>query len=120
MGHRIRQCVPGVALLLALALSGCAQEAPADTYELSGQVTALLDANGGGEPIPGAHVTFTSDTLIVDDATTDGNGYYRMRVSTDHRFGEVRAEADGFQPGESTVYFDTPTRVVDIAMRGAM
>jgi hypothetical protein len=120
MGHRTRLRVPAL-LLPLVALASCGQqEAPMDTYELSGEVTILLDDLGGGEPVAGAHVTFTSDTRIVEDTTTDAHGRYRMRVTTDHAFGQVRAEAEGFSPNEATVYFDTPQRVVDIALRRAM
>lgn len=93
------------------------QEVPLDTYELSGRVTALLDGSDEGEPIAGARVTFVSDTLITAEATTDATGLYRMRVSTDHPFGQVRAEASGFVTGEETVYFDSPQRRVDVGLR---
>jgi hypothetical protein len=110
-----------VAALAVLGATSCVeQEAPMDTFELSGRVTSLLDESGGGDGIPGAHVTFTSDTLLRAEATTDGDGRYRMRVSTDHPFGQVRAEAGGFQPNEATVYFDSPQRVVDVELRRAM
>jgi hypothetical protein len=115
MGHRARSIVP--ALLAASVLSACAEAPPLDTYELSGEVTVLLETADDGGPIPNARVTFISDTLRVEETTTDANGRYRMRVSTDHRFGQVRAEADGFVPHEETVYFDTPQRRVDLALR---
>jgi hypothetical protein len=90
---------------------------PLETYELSGRVTVLLDAEEDGAGIALARVTFVSDTLIVQETTADGEGRYRMRVSTDHPFGQVRAQAEGFLPREETVFFDTDQRRVDIALR---
>lgn len=115
MGHRARSRVPS-SLVLALLFAGCVEGAPLDTYELSGRVTVLLES-GQDVGVAGAHVTFVSDTLIVEDTTADGEGRYRMRVATDHPFGQVRAEAEGFVPHEETVLFDSDQRRVDIALR---
>lgn len=92
-------------------------ESHLEAYELSGRVTVLLESNDEGDGIAGARVVFRSDTLIVEETTTDASGRYRMRIVTDHAFGQVRAEAPGFRPHEETVYFDTPHRRVDIALR---
>jgi hypothetical protein len=104
-------------MLLALVALGCAEEPMLDTYEVSGRVTVLLEGGGTGDPISAAQVTFASDTGIEVETATDGDGRYRMRVRSDHRFGQVRATAAGFIPAEETVYFDTPQRRVDLAMR---
>jgi len=114
MAHRARSALLA---LLALALPSCVEELPLESYELSGHVTALLESGDDGAAIAGARVVFMSDTRIVEETTTDANGLYRMRVETDHRFGQVRAEAAGFRPGEETVLFDTPQRRVDVALR---
>jgi hypothetical protein len=114
MAHRARSLLLA---LLALALASCVEELPLESYELSGHVSALLESGDEGGPIANARVLFVSDTLIVEETTTDANGLYRMRVETDHRFGQVRAEAAGFRPGEETVLFDTPQRRVDVALR---
>jgi hypothetical protein len=106
------------ALIVALAcLAGCDPGPPADSYELTGRIFALNEAGEEGEPIVGAVVIFQSDTLLVEETRSEGEGRYRMRVSTDHPFGQVRAEADGFFPNEETVYFDQPQRRVDIGLR---
>jgi hypothetical protein len=117
MGHRARSRVPQrvVALAFALAL-GCGEELALESYELSGSVT-ILDESGGGAPLPGARVTFTSDTLRVEETRADSEGRYRMRLETDHPFGQVRAEADGFFAREATVYFDSPQRRIDLSLR---
>ena len=60
---------------------------------------------------------FSSDTLLVSETTTDSDGRYRMRVSTDHPFGQVRAERAGFITQETTVFFDAPQRRVDLQLR---
>ncbi|MCB9593458.1 MAG: carboxypeptidase regulatory-like domain-containing protein [Sandaracinaceae bacterium] len=117
MGHRLSRHVP---VLLAILLGACDGGAPTDTFELSGRVSVLLDTSEEGGPIEGATVTFTSDTLLTTEATTDGDGRYRMRVLTDHPFGQVRASAAGFRDHENTVYFDGPQRRVDIELRRAV
>lgn len=114
MGHRVRQSVP--LCVLVAVLSGCDASEPLQGYELSGLVTVRLDTGAMEEGIAGANVTFTSDTLLVEETTTDGTGRYRMRIATDHEFGQVRAEAEGFFPGEQTVYFDAPERRVDVSL----
>lgn len=98
-------------------LASCAEPLPLESYELSGHVTVLLESGDTGGPVANARVVFVSDTLIVEETTSDANGRYRMRVETDHAFGQVRAEAAGFRPQEETVYFDTSQRRVDLALR---
>jgi hypothetical protein len=125
MGHRSTPRVPGsgrlrgrlAPLLFGLALAGCSEGAPTDAFELSGVVTVLLESGETGGPIPGAQVRFVSDTLIVSETETDDSGRYRMRVLTDHPFGQVVASAPGFRDEEATVYFDTGQRRVDLALR---
>jgi len=115
MGHRLAASVPVVFAMLLVA--SCDSSPTTDTFELSGIVTVLLESGDTGGAIEGARVTFTSDTLLQAEATTDSDGRYRMRVETDVRFGQVRAEADGFRPREQTVYFDSPQRRVDLQLR---
>ncbi|MEC7524323.1 MAG: carboxypeptidase-like regulatory domain-containing protein [Myxococcota bacterium] len=115
MGHRALVLVPTV--LLAALLTSCDGAAPTDAFELSGRVTALLESGEDGDGIADARVVFRSDTRIVSETTTDDSGRYRMRVLTDHEFGQVRAEADGFRPKEETVFFDSPQRRVDLQLR---
>lgn len=99
-------------------LASCEEGAPLVGYELSGRITELRDdGEGGADPVAGATVTFSSDTLRVAETVSDGSGRYRLRVETDHRFGQVRASADGYAPAEATVYFDAPQRQVDLALR---
>jgi len=114
MGHRFVAAVP---VMLVWLLASCDGSAPTDTYELSGRVTVLLETPGDDTNISGARITFTSDTLIATETVTDESGRYRMRVQTDHDFGQVRAEADGFSTHETTVYFDSPQRRIDIELR---
>jgi hypothetical protein len=115
MRHRYWCGVPALLFLFAL---GCEQGPPLDAFELSGRITELRDDGVGGEdPIPNAAVRFASDTRIVAETTADGSGRYRMRVASDHPFGQVRAEAEGYSSSEETVYFDSPQRRVDIALR---
>lgn len=106
-----------VALTLLLLASCEPQDVPLASYELSGRVTVLLESDAEGGAIANARVIFTSDTLLRQETTTDEDGRYRMRIETDHLFGQVRAEAAGFRPNEETVYFDSPMRRVDIALR---
>ncbi|MCZ7683299.1 MAG: hypothetical protein M5U28_32670 [Sandaracinaceae bacterium] len=117
MGHRARAVVPPALALFAMLTAGCMEPSTLEAYELSGRVTVLLETEGPGDAIPGARVLFMSDTRIVQETTADGSGRYRMRVTTDHPFGQVRAEAEGYRAREVTVYFDTPQRRVDVALR---
>ena len=102
---------------LVLLLSSCGQGAPTDAYELSGIVTVLLQSGDDGGPIDGATVEFVSDTRIETETVTDAAGRYRMRVLTDHDFGQVRVSAAGFITAEATVLFDSPSRRVDVELR---
>lgn len=118
MGHRLQSRVPTfwLAALGLLLPAGCAgDEVPTDLYELSGFVREDLS----NDPVAGARVTFTSDTLYQESATTDEDGLYEMVIETDTPFGQVRAEKDAYQPAEQTVYFDTPTRRIDLRVRVA-
>ncbi|MBX3248990.1 MAG: carboxypeptidase regulatory-like domain-containing protein [Myxococcales bacterium] len=112
---RVPSVVARVALLSVvwLSIAGCEGSGATSTYELAGYVREL----GTGVGISGATVTFTSDTRYRSEARTDGDGYYEMQVETDALFGQVRAEHERFQPAESSVYFDTRTRRVDLALR---
>ncbi|MFK7990735.1 MAG: carboxypeptidase-like regulatory domain-containing protein [Sandaracinaceae bacterium] len=100
-------------------VSGCGQGAPTDAFELSGRVSVLLESGEEGGPIEDARIQFVSDTLIVEETQTDGDGRYRMRVMTDIDFGQVRATAEGFRTREESVFFDSPTRRVDLPLRRA-
>ena len=100
-----------------MLLTACDGSAPTDTFELSGRVTVLLESPGEDTQIEGATVTFISDTLLSTETVTDAEGRYRMRVMTDHPFGQVRAEKEGFITHETSVFFDTPQRRVDIQLR---
>lgn len=103
---------------LATCLMGCGENPTMmEGFELSGRVEELIGPETIGDPIPGARVTFMSDTLIVEETTSDDGGRYRMRISTDYPFGQVRAEADGFSPDEQTVFFDQMIRRVDLELR---
>jgi hypothetical protein len=115
MGQRALFGVP-CALLGALFLTACDPSAPLDSYALTGRITVRLD-DGEEEGVAGATVTFASDTRLVEQTTADDSGRYRMWIATDHAFGQVRAEAEGFAPAEETVYFDTVERRVDLSLR---
>lgn len=107
-------CAWGIALSLVL-LGACGDNSPADAFELSGYVRDSTTEGG----ISGATVVFVSDTLFVAETETDGDGFYEMVVETDRPFGQVRAIADGFTEGETTVFFDSPSRRVDLRLRPA-
>lgn len=124
MGHRTAPRVPALArwiaaLSCAAFIAGCGEGAPTEAFELSGVVTVLLASGEAGGPIADADVRFVSDTLIVSETTTDGSGRYRMTVLTDFPFGQVVAAAPGFLEDEETVFFDSPRRRVDLALRRA-
>lgn len=99
-----------------MLLGSCAPGTVGDTYALSGHITQTL-SGAAISPVAGATVRFTSDVGDVFETTSGGDGRYNLQVLTRVRFGQVRAEAGGFNPSERTVYFDTPERRVDLALR---
>jgi len=82
-------------------------------FEVEGRVTDGFT----GEGLSGADITFTSDTGFSATSRTGGGGRYRMSVESDVRFGQVRAEHEGYGPAEGTVFFDSDSRVVDLSLR---
>ncbi|MGF1465819.1 MAG: carboxypeptidase-like regulatory domain-containing protein [Sandaracinaceae bacterium] len=107
----------GAAVGLAALLGGCESSGITSRFELTGRVTVFNEGSpGAGSPIAGATVTFESDTRLVAETTTNGSGRYRLDVDSDDDFGEVRAEAEGFRPATATVFFDRPSRRVDLAL----
>ncbi len=115
MGHLWRRLVPLLVSVTAalFATAGCGSDPTTEAYNVSGYVTEL----GSGAPIRNATVTFTSDTLRTAETTTNGSGFYEMVVETDTPFGQLRAEADGYDPAEETVFFDGPERRVDLELK---
>jgi len=111
--------VPGVLaiVILGLVVASCGEDIPASAYELSGRVSIELTESGDPMPIGGALVTFTSDTGLAHDTTTADDGRYEMSVLSDSVFGQVRAEAAGFETAERTVYFDGAERRIDLVLR---
>lgn len=95
---------------------GGEDDGPANRYEISGKITDDLS----GDKLKNVSVIFTSDTLYTKRTKTDDDGYYEMTVTTDAPFGQVRAEKSGYVPAEQTVFFDTNSRRIDIAMREAL
>jgi hypothetical protein len=108
----MRLLFPVTCLLAVCFASACAEESATSTYELAGYVREA----GDGPGVRGATVTFTSDTRFTASTRTGGDGYYEMSVETDAEFGQVRAEADGYEPAEESVYFDTRERRVDLVV----
>ncbi len=111
---------PSLALLPFLFLAACAPGTVADTFELSGRVTNLLESGVAASPIGGARVQFISDTGDVSETVTSPDGRYAMQVLSQSRFGQVSAEAAGYTTSERTVFFDVPQRRVDLALRASM
>lgn len=100
------------AIVACLLASACAEDSATSTYELAGYVREV----GRGPGVRGATVTFTSDTRYTASTRTGSDGYYEMSVETDSEFGQVRAEAEGYQPAEASVYFDSRARRVDLVV----
>lgn len=116
-----RPLLAGVPVLVASALlalvAGCGEGVPVSQYELSGIVSERFESGMALAPLAGVHITFRSDTGLVFETDTGGDGRYRLRIESDVAFGQVRAELAGFQPTERTVYFDTNSRRIDLDMR---
>lgn len=102
-------------VLAVIAALSCTSESPTDSFELAGFVTE----RGSDRGVRGARVVFSSDTRFTAETTTNGDGFYEMNVETDRPFGQVRASAAGFEENEQTVFFDTPTRRIDLSLRPA-
>ncbi len=97
-----------------LALGACGEAPPVEQRTVAGFVTDGAEMRG----IRGAEVTFTSDTRIAASATTNGDGFYEIRVETDSDFGQVEATHPEYgQSADATVYFDTEERRVDLVLR---
>lgn len=106
-----------LAVALGLASTACVEDAPGAVYEVSGIVSQESEDGERASPLGGALVRFTSDTGHVSETTSGDDGRYEMQVFTDVRFGQVRAERDGFAPDERTVLFDQPQRRIDLRLR---
>lgn len=91
-------------------------EPPGETYEVLGFVVEAVDSDRRGPPIAGATVSLSMDTGQRVEGTTDSSGRYRLRIVSDTRFGELRASASGFASARSTVFFDSASRRVDLAL----
>jgi len=102
-----------VLVLLALAFGACGDGAPVESRTVAGFVTDGADMRGVG----GADVTFTSDTRYTASTTTNGDGFYEIRVETDSPFGQVVATHPEYQSAEGTVFFDTEERRLDLVLR---
>ncbi|NOY93031.1 MAG: carboxypeptidase regulatory-like domain-containing protein [Deltaproteobacteria bacterium] len=96
-----------------MVLASCASPGPTMGFELEGRVRDEFSREG----LSGADVTFTSDTGLSTRTRTGSGGRYRMSVLSDVPFGQVRAEREGYNPAEVTVYFDGSDRVIDLDLR---
>ena len=114
-GRRLSRWVPLALIFVAALANACAAPAGADELDVSGRVTASTVAGGHG--IEGALVSFVSDTGLRSETVTGADGRYAMRVLSDHPFGQVIAEVEGFVTESRTVYFDRPERRIDLVLR---
>jgi hypothetical protein len=106
----------GLGAWLVFSLVGCGPGSPpGEGYELIGFV---VEARGGerGPPIAGATVRFEADTGRVSEDVSESDGRYRLFVVSDVRFGQVTARAGGFGEARQTVFFDAPSRRLDLAL----
>ncbi|MEM9192298.1 MAG: hypothetical protein AAGF12_24200 [Myxococcota bacterium] len=99
--------------VFGVLLAGCSSDSATESFELSGVVIDEFD----NIRLENVRVIFRSDTLRVSETTTDGDGEYEMVVETDVAFGQVIGQRDGYQPTETTVFFDSPVRRIDLFMR---
>lgn len=104
-------------VLLATLAGGCGTSAPpGEGYEIIGFVVESRGTGDDGPPIAGAMVRFQSDTGRVAEGLSESNGRYRLFVVSDTRFGQISATAAGFQEARETVFFDSPSRRVDLVL----
>jgi hypothetical protein len=52
----------------------------------------------------------------VAEGVSESNGRYRLFVVSETRFGQISATAAGFQEARETVFFDSPSRRVDLVL----
>ena len=102
-----------VLFVAAPLIGACASESPVEDFEVSGFITD----RGTGAAIEGATVSFVSDTRFASATITNEDGLYQMAVETDRPFGQVTANAAGYETNDTTVFFDTRTRRVDLTLR---
>lgn len=116
MRHRASTPVPTVLAICAFLLfAGCSEDTPetAQDVEVSGYVKDEVTKRA----IRRAAVTFTSDVLDTASTTADDDGYYEMAVTTNTPTGRIAVSASGYLPGEASVFFDVPSRRVDLELR---
>ena len=103
--------VQQIAILLLIAVSPLAQEAPAgQTFSMSGVVKS------GTAPIPGATVTATSSSTGEKTATsTDINGIYALQVATQGKYG-LRVEMPAFAASTQEVVLNSPHTRADLEL----
>lgn len=104
-------------VLFATVSSGCGTGSPpGEAYEIIGFVVESRGTGDDGPPIAGAMVRFQSDTGRVAEGVSESNGRYRLFVVSETRFGQISATAAGFQEARETVFFDSPSRRVDLVL----
>ncbi|MBX7192375.1 MAG: carboxypeptidase-like regulatory domain-containing protein [Sandaracinaceae bacterium] len=102
---------------LALAPAGCdTNSVPGESYEIVGFIVEAQGTGGAGPPIANAMVRFENDTGRHTEGVSESDGHFRLFIYSETRFGELSASAPGFQDARATVYFDTPSRRVDLAL----
>lgn len=98
-------------------LSGCgAGEAPGEGYEVLGFVVEARGTGTDGPRIGGATLHFETDTGRTVEGVSQGDGRYRLFIVSDTRFGYLRANAPGYLEARETVYFDSPSRRLDLVL----
>jgi len=114
-----RRALVGMASVLvgALMSAGCGTNAPpGEGYEIIGFVVESVGTGDDGPPIAGAMVRFQGDTGRAVEGVSESNGRYRLFIVSDSRFGQITANAAGFQEARETVFFDSPSRRVDLVL----
>ena len=99
-----------IALLLLVATTSLAQDAPAaPAFSLTGVVKS------GNTPIPGATVTATNSSTQEKTATsTDTNGAYTLQVAQGKY--ELRVEMSAFAPGTREIVLGAPSTHADLEL----
>jgi hypothetical protein len=102
--------IPTIALLLLVAVGAIAQNAPAQSYLISGVVKS------GNAAIPGATVTATNSSTGEKSVTsTDLDGTYTLPVNAAGKY-QVRVEMPAFAASTREVVLDNSTARADIEL----